>query len=115
MGHRTLYQEKGKNGNLNVKVIVRGEMERWRKGNNIITQHSVTLSQALGGCDIAVRTVKGTENLKLSQFDKDLKHILLDKGATDKEGKTGHHTALVLPLVPKDVDRQMQGLIQKLQ
>ena len=37
MGHRTLYQEKGKNGSLIIKVNVRGEMERWRKGNNIIT------------------------------------------------------------------------------
>ena len=62
-----------------------------------------------------MRTVKGTENLKLSQFDEELKHILLDKGATDKEGKTGHHTALVLPLVPKDVDKQMAGLMQRLQ
>ena len=76
MGHRSLYQEKGKNGNLKVKINVHGEMERWRKGNNIITQHNVTLSQALLGCDIKVSTIKGIENLKLSQFDTDFKHIL---------------------------------------
>lgn len=46
-GHQTLYADKGKNGNLTVKVHVSTESERWRDNNDIHTVHFVTLGQAL--------------------------------------------------------------------
>ena len=76
LGHKTLYPEKYKDGDLVVKVSIIDDIQRRRNGLNIETIHNVKLSEALKGCEILVRTAHKTETLQLQNFDKDYRHIL---------------------------------------
>ena len=80
-GHKTLYPDKGKNGTLKCTVLVKDETERWRKGNNIHTNHYVSLSDALCGCVLTIPTVQGTQEIKLAQGAKSNIFKLEGKGA----------------------------------
>ena len=111
LGHRTLNSDKGKNGLLKVIVHVVQEAERWRKGQDIFSQHYITLDQALKGCKVSVPTVHGSETVNLSQFDAHMKHIFEGKGvlktnihSDDDSPKTGNHIAHVTPLIPRSTD-----------
>ena len=46
-GHHSLFQDKGRNGDLKVKVnIIKNPLIR-REGNNIVQKHFITLTQAI--------------------------------------------------------------------
>lgn len=46
-GHHTTFSDKGKHGSLKVKVHVIKDPLVSREGNNIVSKHFITLSEAL--------------------------------------------------------------------
>jgi DnaJ-class molecular chaperone len=55
-----MYQTKGESGHLRVKIEVQKDPMVRREGNNIVSKHFVTLSEALFGIDVIVDTIKGS-------------------------------------------------------
>jgi len=59
-GHSSMYPSRGESGHLSVKIEVQKDPLVRRDGNNIVSKHFVTLSEALFGMDVVVDTIKGS-------------------------------------------------------
>jgi DnaJ-class molecular chaperone len=59
-GHSSMYSSRGESGHLSVKIEVLKDPMIRREGNNIVSKHFVTLSEALFGIDVVVDTIKGS-------------------------------------------------------
>lgn len=65
-GHQTLLAMKGgKHGNLKVKLKVEAG-HRWRTGDDVFSQHFLTLSDALNRCEIDVPTIESSVKIQVN-------------------------------------------------
>jgi molecular chaperone DnaJ len=74
-----LYISKGEDGHLIIRFNVEADDTVRREGNNLITKHYITLTEALLGCTIVVNTVSGSETLEYKP-QLGTRHVLEKKG-----------------------------------
>lgn len=114
-GHETLYSDKGRNGHLNVKVKVKQDQHLKREGVDIISHHSMTLTEALLGADIKVHTIDGETTVRVgpANFENESKIVLKGKGIFDRDKGRGNHVAELSLNIPRDLNAECLKLIQE--
>eukprot|EP00347_Sterkiella_histriomuscorum_P012009 403370241 len=112
-GNDTIFNEKGRSGHLRIKVIVQEDPNMRRDGNDIISSHSVTLTEALLGTQIKVSTVSGEQVIDIGpqNFAENQQIILQGKGIYDVEKGQGNHIAELKLNIPRNLTPETKQLI----
>ncbi|CDW71259.1 chaperone protein [Stylonychia lemnae] len=124
-GHQTLFRSKGHDGNLFIKVKVQKDQETRREGLDIISKHQITLTEALLGCQLQIKTVAGDQTLRIGPEDlvagsqivlkgKVITNVLNNiQGVYDVEKGQGNHIAEIQVNIPKNLNPDSRALIQQ--
>ena len=79
-----------------------------REGDNILTNHYITISQAVLGAELHIRTLHGIKQVKLRRF-KD-KIVLMNEGV-DKRGK---HIAKIIVKFPSMLNEEQERIFRQI-
>ncbi|EGR29590.1 hypothetical protein IMG5_152740, partial [Ichthyophthirius multifiliis] len=121
-------------GDLIIKILVKEDKFFQRENNDIISQHFITISQAVLGTKIQVKTLDGTkdqdiqpgvqhgdriciQNMVLyifTQFFVILFFLNQKKGVELDSGNRGNHYVVIKIIVPQNLSREMRSLYEQL-
>ena len=80
-GNQSIYISKGEDGHLIIKFTVYSDAAVRREGSNIISQHYITLTEALLGCNLVVNTVQGPQTIEFKNVPySGFKYTISNKG-----------------------------------
>mmetsp|Transcript_8275 Transcript_8275/g.7680 ORF Transcript_8275/g.7680 Transcript_8275/m.7680 type:complete len:219 (-) Transcript_8275:36-692(-) len=87
-GHHSYYSaEEFNSGHLLLDIKVDKDPMIKREGLNILSKHFITMSEAINGCSVEVKTVKGSNYIKVSPGTNSGREFILErKGVQDDEG-----------------------------
>jgi len=108
----------GENGDLFVVIAVKDDPELTRDGINILSQVTITYTEAILGTAVQVRTVDGNVELKVPAGTQPGTTLLMGKRGVPRLGNNtlrGDHLVKVIVSIPKKVSREQQKLVEELQ
>ena len=103
-------------GDLYVKVQVEPSQEFKRQGYNILSTATLSLSQAILGDKIDIKTIHGLVSLKIPSGTQSGKtFILKNKGVTKLQGRgQGDHLVTVKVDIPSNLSRSQKKIVEEL-
>jgi len=105
----------GSSGDLYVKVHVQNDPRFKKDGQNLITELSVKLSDALLGSEYKVQSLDGDENLSIPPGVNHGELLKIKgKGVANNQGKRGDLVVRIKINLPSKISRTAKGLIEKL-
>lgn len=107
---------KGEAGDLYIQIKVRHSRIFNREGNDILSQHHISIKQAILGDKIDVETVDGPVKLKIPEGTQShTKFKLHDKGVPYlRSHGRGDHVVEVIVDIPKSINKKQKTLIDEL-
>lgn len=109
--------ESGTAGDLYIRIRVKPSRDLVRQGDDILSQASINLKQAILGAKIMVKTVDGPVELKIPEgTQSQTKFRLKGKGVTHlRTSGRGDQIVNVIVEIPKGLSRQQKKLIDQLE
>ncbi len=105
----------GSSGDLYVKVHVQNDPRFKKDGQNLITELSIKLSDALLGSEYKVQTLDGDENLSIPPGVNHGELLKIKgKGVANNQGKRGDLVVRIKINLPSKISRTAKNLIEKL-
>ncbi len=105
----------GASGDLYVKIHVQPDPRFKKDGNNLVTELSVKLSDALLGADYKITTLEGEENLSIPAGVTHGEVVSLKgRGVPTNRGKRGDILVKVKIILPQKLSRTARQLVEKL-
>lgn len=106
----------GLDGNLFLHIFVEESKEFQRRGDDILTEVDIKISQALQGDKISVNTVDGEVTLKVpSGTESGTVFRLKGHGVQNVQGRgKGHHYVTINVEIPKSLTRGQKKLLKKM-
>ncbi|MBY0293913.1 molecular chaperone DnaJ [Patescibacteria group bacterium] len=105
----------GSSGDLYIKVHVQNDPRFKKDGQNLVTELSIKLSDALLGSDYKIQTLDGEENLSIPPGVNHGELLRIKgKGIPNNSGKRGDFFVRVKINLPQKLSRTAKGLIEKL-
>lgn len=107
--------QNGSSGDLYVKVHVTPDPRFKKEGDNLLTELSVKLSDALLGAEYTVATLDGDEKVSIPQgaAHGEILHIK-GKGVPHNRGRRGDLLVRVKLVLPQKLSRNAKNLVEKL-
>ena len=108
----------GESGDLFVVIAVKDDPELTRDGINILSQVTISYTEAILGTTVEVRTVDGNVELKVPAGTQPGTTLLMGKRGVPRLGNNtlrGDHLVKVIVSIPKKVSREQQKLVEELQ
>lgn len=119
-GHQTLHQErKGNHGDLEIIIKIKSSSWLKRDGNDVESTHLLTLSEALYGTNLKVKTIDRIQDFEVKEkalfdvsYGLELSKEFEQCGVpVEKSSNTGAHIAKVGLKIPTDLTPEMKKLI----
>ncbi len=105
----------GSSGDLYVKVHVQTDMRFKKDGQNLVSELSIKLSDALLGSEYKIQTLDGDENLSVPPGVNHGELLRIKgKGIPNNQGKRGDFIVRIKINLPSKLSRTAKGLIEKL-
>ncbi|OGC88522.1 hypothetical protein A2419_02155 [Candidatus Adlerbacteria bacterium RIFOXYC1_FULL_48_26] len=105
----------GASGDLYVKVHVQNDPRFKKDGQNLVTELSIKLSDALLGSEYKVQSLDGEENLSIPPGVNHGELLKIKgKGVANNQGKRGDLVVRIKINLPSKISRTAKGLIEKL-
>ncbi|MBI2004719.1 molecular chaperone DnaJ [Patescibacteria group bacterium] len=107
--------QNGPSGDLYVKIHVTPDPRFKKEGDNLVTELSVKLSDALLGAEYTVVTLDGDEKITIPQgvTHGELLHVK-GRGVPHARGRRGDLLVRVKLVLPQKLSRNAKGLVEKL-
>ncbi len=105
----------GSSGDLYVKVHVQSDPRFKKDGQNLVTELSIKLSDALLGSEYKIQTLDGDDNLSVPPGVNHGELLRIKgKGIPNNQGKRGDLLVRIKINLPQKLSRAAKGLIEKL-
>ena len=106
--------KKGHAGDLYIRIRVKSSPNFTRDGDNIYSEHHISILQAVSGDKIQINTVDGLVSLKIPEGTQSHTQFKLrEKGVPHLQGRgRGDHIVEVIVDIPKNLTRQQKKLIE---
>lgn len=105
----------GSSGDLYVKVHVQSDPRFRKDGQNLVTELSIKLSDALLGSEYKIQTLDGDENLSIPPGVNHGELLKIKgKGIPNNQGKRGDFIVRIKINLPQKLSRAAKNLIEKL-
>ena len=103
-------------GNLYVTVHIRPDKKFVRKGSDVLTEETISLTQAILGDSIQVVTLEGPVQMKVPAGTQSGEMFRIrDKGFPHLQSRSrGHHLVRVVISIPKRLSREQKKCIEEL-
>ena len=107
-GNEYKHNNQVKYSGLYVRIKVDDHEYFKREGDNIITNHYITVSQAVLGAELNIRTLHGIKHVKLRRY-KD-KIVLMNEGINKK----GKHIVKIIIKLPSVLNEEQERILKQI-
>lgn len=116
LSDRGEYMKGGENGDLYILVRVTQNRQFEKIGNDIKTDKTISISQAVLGDTVSVDTVDGSVKIKVPAGTSHGSLLRVkDQGVGPKKGKRGNLYVQIEIEIPKKINKEEKGLFEQLQ
>jgi len=108
--------EGGQPGDLYVKIHVQDHADFEKEGHDILTDLTISMTDAVLGAEKQVQTLDGTVTLKIPAGVTDGEYLRIDNKGVPKEGsKRGNILVRIHIDIPENITNEQEQLLKKLQ